>query len=87
QVFSQYFHYPRLARRNGWQGMVKLSLRIEPNGELSHVRVLETSGFEILDQAAIESVNKISAIPGADDWLRGSHFDTVLPVRYQLIHG
>lgn len=85
QMFSKYFHYPRLARRNGWQGMVKLGLRIEPDGQLSHIRILKTSGFKVLDQAAIDSINKIAALPGAGDWLRGSHFDTVLPVRYKLL--
>jgi TonB family protein len=85
QMFSQYFHYPSLARRNGWQGMVKLGLRIESDGQLSHIRILKTSGFRILDQAALDSINKIAVLPGAREWLRGAHFDTVLPVRYKLL--
>lgn len=86
-AFSEYFHYPRLAQRNGWQGMVKLGIRIEPNGRLSHIRILQTSGFMVLDQAALDAIHQISVLPGVDDWLGGAHFDTVLPVHYKLLNG
>ena len=84
QAFDQYFSYPRLAQRNGWQGMVKLGLRIESNGQLSHIRLLSTSGFPVLDQAALNTLNRISTLHDVDVWLSGLHFDTVLPVYYKL---
>lgn len=85
QTFDQYFSYPRLAQRNGWQGMVKLGLRIEANGQLSHIRLLSTSGFPVLDQAALNSLNRISTLKDANIWLDGLHLDTVLPVQYKLV--
>jgi protein TonB len=85
QAFDQYFNYPRLAQRNGWQGIVKLGLRIESNGQLSHIRLLSTSGFPVLDQAAIETLNRISTLHDVDIWLNGLHFDTVLPIQYKLV--
>ncbi len=86
-AFSEHFNYPRLAQRNGWQGMVKLGLRIEPNGQLSRIRVVSTSGFPVLDQAALETLNRISILQGVEHWLKGAHFDTVLPVEYRLLGG
>lgn len=86
-AFSKHFTYPRLAQRNGWQGMVKLGLRIEPNGQLSRIRVVSTSGFPVLDQAALETLHRISTLQGVDPWLNGTPFDTVLPVEYRLLGG
>ena len=86
-AFSEHFTYPRLAQRNGWQGMVKLGLRIEPNGELSQIRVVSTSGFPVLDQDALETLNRISRLHGVENWLSGQHIDAVLPVEYKLLGG
>ncbi|WP_455365926.1 energy transducer TonB [Kaarinaea lacus] len=86
-ALSEHFRYPRLAQRNGWQGMVKLGLRIEPNGQLSRIRVVSTSGFPVLDQAALETLYRISMLQGVDRWLHGTYFDTVLPVEYKLLGG
>ena len=85
RAFGQYFSYPRLAQRNGWQGMVKLGLRIESNGQLSNIRLLSTSGFPILDEAALNALNRVSTLQDVDIWLDGLHLDTVLPVQYKLV--
>lgn len=86
-AFSEYFTYPKLAQRNGWQGMVKLGLRVEPNGQLSRIRVISTSGYPVLDQAALDTLNRIAALQGANAWLIGEPVDTVLPVEYKLLGG
>lgn len=81
------FRYPGFAVKRGWEGTVKLGLRIEANGRLSHVRVIKTSGHSILDQAALTTLSKTSYIYGLEVWLAGNYFDTTLPVQYQLIDG
>lgn len=86
-AISEHFTYPRLAQRNGWQGLVKLGLRIEPNGQLSRIRVISTSGYAVLDQAAMETLNRISVLRDIDAWLRGRPLDTVLPIEYKLLGG
>lgn len=83
--FQRYFNYPRLAQRKGWQGTVKLGVRIESNGQLSQIRLLSTSGFAVLDKAALNSLHQISTLKDVDGWLNGLHLDTVLPVQYKLV--
>ena len=83
--FARHFHYPYLAQRRSWQGEVRLGLRVEASGRLSHIRIVKSSGYAILDQAAVDSLKKVAAIPDADHWLQGNAFDTVLPVEYHLI--
>jgi TonB family protein len=85
--YAEYFNYPRLAQRNGWQGIVKLGLRISPDGQLSRVRVVSTSGFPILDQNALQTMERIVKLDGIENWLDGQYFDTVVPIKYQLLGG
>jgi protein TonB len=76
-----------MARRNGWQGQVQVGLRVEADGRLSHVRIAHSSGYRLLDSAALATLNRINAVPKATGWLDGRHFDMVLPIDYRLIDG
>jgi len=49
--------YPRRAERNGWEGTVLLSLTINASGEVEKVGIVKTSGYELLDHQARESVS------------------------------
>lgn len=50
--------YPQEARAKGLKGDVRLLVIIEPNGQIKALKVLESSGSKILDDAAKESVRK-----------------------------
>lgn len=63
--------YPRAARRRGWEGTVYLAVRIAPEGEVIAAEITQSSGFELLDQAALEAVGRwryawVSAQPAAE---------------------
>ncbi|MBA2115077.1 energy transducer TonB [Bremerella alba] len=55
--------YPAEAVRNGWQGEVLLRIAIAPDGQVSQVSVAKSSGYEILDQAALRAVRLWKGIP------------------------
>ncbi len=76
--------YPAIAIRNAWQGKVDLGIRIQANGRLTHVHVIKSSGYNILDNAAITSVHKVASLPEAVYWLNGNYIDVILPVIYKL---
>lgn len=82
---ARHFHYPWLARKRGWQGEVTLALRVEGDGQLSHLRVAHTSGYKVLDESALDSARKIKFLPEAPHWLRGDSLNLLIPVRYRLI--
>jgi protein TonB len=86
-ALAPYFAYPMLARRNGWQGQVRIGLRVEADGRLSHVRIARSSGHRLLDNAALTTLNRINVLPRAAGWLNGRHFDMVLPIDYRLLDG
>lgn len=52
--------YPKEARAKGLTGDVRLLVIIDPKGRVKAMRVLESSGSKILDEAAKESVRKAS---------------------------
>jgi protein TonB len=87
KLLSANFSYPPLARKRGWEGEVRLGLRLEPDGRVTHIHIVKSSGFAILDKSALNSAQELGLAPAAARWLRGDWFDLILPVRYQLNDG
>jgi TonB family protein len=48
--------YPERARREGWEGTVLLRVLVDQKGRTKWVELNQSSGFGILDRAAIETV-------------------------------
>lgn len=75
--------YPRRAIKRGWQGTVELMVLVNKDGDVDDLWLYASSGYAILDQAALDSVKKWSFSPGrhgsrnVDMWVR-------VPVRFQL---
>jgi TonB family protein len=80
------FRYPRIARRNGWQGTVILALRVLPDGQLTDILVSSSSGHPVLDLAAMHTL-QTATVPQARQWLDDQAMDLVLPVEYRLLEG
>jgi protein TonB len=50
--------YPAQAKRRKQQGVVLVNFIVEPNGSISTVNVARSSGFPLLDNAAVAAVKK-----------------------------
>jgi protein TonB len=50
--------YPDRARRMGWEGMVTVSFTVLENGSIDDVKVVNSSGFPILDENARNTIAK-----------------------------
>lgn len=55
--------YPRIARQMGWSGRVMVSFMISADGYAKDIKVTESSGFDMLDSSAVETVKKTSPFP------------------------
>lgn len=64
-AYSPAPRYPERARRRGWQGTVLLNVLIARSGKPAQVEIQQSSGFEILDNAALQAVKKWSFHPAA----------------------
>lgn len=49
-------HYPSTARRRGYQGTVTLEVMVTESGSVQKVTLFESSGYTVLDKAAIKAV-------------------------------
>ncbi len=86
RLVSSRFNYPLLARRKGWQGVVKLQVHIESDGRISRLHVEQTSGYPVLDRAALQSL-QLASVPDAEKWMQGQAIDIIIPVEYRLVGG
>lgn len=55
--------YPPMARKMHWSGKVVVAFVIAEDGTVHNIRVLETSGFPILDRSAAETVRNVAPFP------------------------
>ena len=75
--------YPDAARRRGQEGLVLLIVAVDKNGDPQTVEIKKSSGFVLLDDAAVKSVRTWKFQPGRIGSLPvDSH--TEVPIRFQL---
>ncbi len=55
--------YPMAARRMGWEGKVVLSVEVLANGSPGQIKLHQSSGHEVLDNAALQAVRGWRFIP------------------------
>jgi len=60
QLLEKEKHYPLTAQRLGIKGTVVVSFIIMADGQFDQVRVVSSSGSDLLDAAAIEAVHNLS---------------------------
>ena len=76
--------YPRLARRAGFEGRALLIFKILRDGRVAEIRVLESSGFDMLDEAAVRAVERAAPFPEEARQIRGDYIEVILPLVFQL---
>jgi len=62
---ERFKYYPASARRRGIAGDVEVAFYLRPDGMAEQVLVLASSGYDILDQAALETVSRAQPFPAA----------------------
>ena len=71
---KRYKKYPRVALDNNWEGKVVVRMVIGANMMISSISIKTSSGHEVLDQAAIETLKKTKPLVAIPDALRGREF-------------
>lgn len=83
-LFAREHEYPRVAAMRGWEGEVRLRLRVARRGQLLGVRVDRSSGFEVLDQDALALLEGHGKLPPLPDALEVAEIEVVVPITYRL---
>jgi protein TonB len=75
--------YPKVARRRGYQGIVILNVFVDENGRVKDLKLFNSSGYKVLDIAALNAVKTWVFEPGMKGkskmamWVR-------VPIRFEL---
>lgn len=63
QRIQEALSYPAMARRRGLTGTVQLEIDLLPSGKVASVFVRSSSAHDVLDEAALETVRRITPDP------------------------
>lgn len=75
--------YPEEAREKGWEGVVRLEAVISKDGRVGKVTVMQSSGYQLLDDEAIRAVKKRRYQPAVQN---GKPIESIrqIPIRFKL---
>jgi len=80
----RYKRYPAQAMEKGWQGRVDVRLVIGPEGTLQSNAVKVSSGHAILDNQALNMMERAASLMPVPALLRGREFSVHVPVIFDL---
>ncbi len=78
--------YPKEARRRGYEGTVLLEVKILETGTVGQVKIVESSGFRVLDKEAVRWVKTNPFVRGPENGKRIAQTIRV-PVTFNLDEG
>lgn len=84
RAIAKHKSYPKIAQMRGWQGECLLDLKIDSSGNVLSTNIKQSSGYESLDNQALEMVRKASPFPAPPEALRGRSFNITVPVSFKL---
>jgi len=83
KIFSS-TRYPKKALDKNLEGNVRISVVINRQGNVISTSLLQSSGVDILDEAALEAVNKAAPYPATPDAVSGATFEFTAPLKFVL---
>ncbi|MBI4291542.1 MAG: energy transducer TonB [Betaproteobacteria bacterium] len=86
-VAKRYKRYPARAMEMGWQGRVEVRLVVGASGLTQTASIKSSSGYEVLDQQALEIVLRAKPLTPVPASLRGREFTIDIPIIFELETG
>ncbi len=81
---GRYRDYPRAARLRRQEGMPRIALTLDSSGRLLALTLVESSGFALLDEAALDMARRAAPFP-PPQLPRGTERATfIVPVQFSL---
>jgi len=70
QMIESHWEYPELALRYGLQGRLALEFTIGSNGQLERLRIVRSSGSQLLDDEALRAIKAAAPFPPIPPWIK-----------------
>jgi len=74
--------YPKIAQQRSWEGQVVISFVVLSDGSAKEIKVVTSSGRDILDRSAVEAVKSASPFPRPP-----AELELKMPITYKLLDG
>jgi len=71
---GEHLVYPRIAADFNQVGIVKIRFKIHPNGMITNIMKLKSSGYDFLDQAGLSAISDMSPVSNVDAYLSKPEF-------------
>lgn len=80
---NRHKRYPEKAREARQNGVVSIAFAVDRKGRLVRAAVVNGSGVETLDQAAVDMLQRATPLPPPPDSVPGDPIELVVPVRFR----
>jgi protein TonB len=70
QTIEQHWEYPEMALRYGLQGRLALEFTIASGGQLEGLRLIRSSGSQLLDEEALRAIKAAAPFPPIPSWIK-----------------
>lgn len=84
ELFARQHAYPRIAALRGWEGEVRLRLKVARKGNLLDIQLDHSSGFEVLDRDALALLEAYGSLPPLPEALESNEISVIVPINYKL---
>lgn len=76
--------YPQEAKDKGWEGIVKVRFALAQDGRVKSIDIAESSGYPLLDAAAMLAIKDASPYPFPKDYnyKKKGELEIIMPVNY-----
>lgn len=76
--------YPSRAQLLGWQGTAEVLVRIGVDANIKDVSIAQSSGYDLLDEEAMQKVRRAKALPAPPVGFEGREFTVLVPIVFKL---
>ncbi len=76
--------YPRQAQRRGLEGQVDVQFELAASGQVRSRRVVQSSGFPVLDLAGLATIDRASPLPAVPAAFGAGPYVFTVPLRFDL---
>jgi TonB family protein len=82
QSIEQNWQYPELALRYGLQGKLSLEFAVGIDGQLEQLRIIRSSGSQLLDDEALRAIKAAAPFPPIPTWIKGNPLTISVTMEY-----
>jgi protein TonB len=82
QLIESQWQYPEMALRYGLQGRLSLEFTIGANGQLEQLRLLRSSGSQLLDNEALRAIKAAAPFPPIPRWIKPNPLSILAAMEY-----